>query len=145
MNIIEITKEALNSLIESLDEMRFETGGILGGDGDTVNQFVKDKICVPNSCICAYSPNVEFLNDCIGEWTSRGVFFMGIYHTHISESPSLSDGDALYIKDIMNAMPSNILRLYFPVISIPNKKITCYKAEKNEAEIIIVPDELIII
>lgn len=145
MKKIEITKSTLDNLLDSLNEMKSETGGILGGNGDLINQFIKDKTYGNDGCICSYSPNADFLNACIDKWSLKNVLFMGIYHTHIDNSPRLSYGDALYIRDIMNSMPPNVSRLYFPVISLPNKEINCYKAEKDEKEIIIVPDELIII
>ena len=145
MSVIEITKSTLDDLLNTVDEIKYETGGILGGDGDLINQFIKDKTYGYDGCICSYSPNTDFLNACIDKWSLKNILFMGIYHTHIDNSPSLSYGDAIYIRDIMNSMPPNISRLYFPVIALPNKEIVCYKAEKDETEIIIVPDELIII
>ena len=50
-----------------------------------------------------------------------------------------------YICDIMNAMPEEIDVLYFPIFVLPDRKMTCYKAQRNIDNISINTDEITIV
>lgn len=143
---IKISSEALNTLLHHDFNTEHESGGILGCNfSGTISNIIFDKIANRDTCPCSYSPNTNYLNKCIADWENQGVAFAGIFHTHIGNSTVLSDGDGEYIKDIICCMPEYIDHLYFPVLSLPEKTITCYLATRTKNEITIVNDELTII
>ena len=117
-----------------------EYGGILGGCDDIITEFVFDKgLC--NENIGTYIPDVEFLNYCIEKWQTQNICFYGIIHNHLTEYAELSNGDLKCIETIMNAMPSNMEYLYFPVISSKNV-LNAFKATLTNTGICIVSEDI---
>ena len=117
-----------------------EYGGIFGGYDGVITKFVFDKgLC--NENIGTYIPDVEFLNDCIEKWQTQNISFYGIIHNHLTEYADLSGEDIKCIETIMNAMPSNIECLYFPVISSKNI-LNAFKATRTNTGICIVSEDI---
>lgn len=120
-----------------------EYGGILGGRDGVITEFVFDKgLC--NENIGTYIPDIEFLNGCIDKWQNEDIAFYGIIHNHLTEYAELSGEDVKCIETIMNAMPSNIEYLYFPVISSENI-LNAFKAMRTDKGISIVAEHISII
>ena len=120
-----------------------EYGGILGSRDDIITEFVFDKGFY-NENVGTYIPNVEFLNDCIEKWQTQNISFYGIIHNHLTEYADLSGEDIKCIETIMNAMPSNVEYLYFPVISSKNV-LNAFKATRTNTGICIVSENISII
>lgn len=124
-----ITKEAYNKLIDC-PKVPPETGGVLLGFNSIVDTVVFDVgRNRANTSIINYIPNVKFLNECISIFCSQGKDFFGIFHTHACQWDSLSSADIHYIKNIMNAMPTEIEHLYFPIV-YPEKCVKPYKVSR---------------
>ena len=120
-----------------------EYGGILGGRDGVITEFVFDK-GLWNENIGTYIPDVEFLNDCIEKWQDKNISFYGIIHNHLTEYAELSSEDVKCIQTIMNAMPSNMEYLYFPVISSKNV-LNAFKATRTNTGICIVSEDISIV
>ena len=90
-----------------------ETGGILGGQNEiiTVEHFDRG---MQTDRMCSYIPNIKELNDVIKQWQMKTISFIGIYHTHFWSVETLSEADKRYIDKILENMPLEFKRLYFP-------------------------------
>lgn len=125
-----IIAQSITDIINrSVSDLPPETGGILGStDGIRIDRVVMDLPRGDQLKMCAYFPNVAFLNQTIAQWLANGVSFMGIFHTHFFGVKTLSFGDRKYINEIMKAMPSAVDTLYFPLFVLPEREMICYKA-----------------
>ena len=141
---MEIYRSVIDIINNKVDGVPYEIGGILGSDDNgIINRIVidlSDSVTAP----CRYSPNVNFLNHAIEEWSNSGIDFVGFFHTHFAGVKTLSNGDKQYIKSIMNAMPNRVNILYFPIFVLPNREMVCYKAIKHQGHIEIVFEETFI-
>lgn len=125
-----------------------EIGGIIGSKYENiVTDYVIDYGIKDDNCICSYYPNTEYLNKQISIWQEHNISFMGIFHIHFAKEGTLSENDKEYINCIMEAMPSSIDKLYFPIVLLPEKIIVPYRAERygkkniKKDEIIYVEEE----
>lgn len=141
MNILEDIYQYICNSVPSIPP---EIGGILGSVDGVVCKCQIDP-GHPQSCGCFYSPNVDILNKILNSWQRDGILFFGIFHTHFFGVQTLSDGDIAYINAILQAMPSYIHELYFPVVVLPEKRMIPYLATRNGKTVDIKTDELIII
>ena len=124
-----ITQSVIDIINRSVSDVPPETGGILGSsDGKQIDHVVMDMPGTNHLKMCAYYPNVAFLNQTIAQWQDNGVSFMGLFHTHFFGVRTLSIGDRKYIREIMNAMPESVDKLYFPLFVLPEREMVCYKA-----------------
>ena len=141
-----ITKEAYEILNNYITGEPPETGGILGSSDDNViTHVVLDKQNALSVRCCSYSPNVDYLNGCIINWMRKGIKFMGVFHTHFAGVATLSEADKIYINSIMTAMPREITFLMFPVFVLPERKLICYRAEREKNLVNIIKENLEII
>ena len=124
-----IERELYNKIVTTCPNVPPETGGILGGYKNVINTFKFDKF-EDNCCKNSYRPNVSHLNDVIQQWANDGIEFYGLFHSHVPDEKNLSMPDKGYIQNIMAQIPSDILRLYFPII-FPNDKMVGFVARRN--------------
>lgn len=103
-----------------------ETGGILGRRKGVICAVFYDEGLIHTES-AVYQPNVDRLNQCIYEWEQEEIEFCGMFHTHFPGQETLSTGDKIYIQKIMESMPDQIKRLYFPIV-IPGEKVISYEA-----------------
>ena len=137
-------KEEIYSQLLACPTVPHECGGIIGSkNGEIVTHAIFDNNNKTNEGI-VYIPNIQFLNQTIEEWAKCGIEFFGVFHTHALQWPTLSNGDKVYIIDILNAMPAAKQFLYFPLV-FPGKKIKNYIAMKKENTVNIVDDDIEII
>lgn len=140
-----VLKSVIDIIDGSISDYPPETGGILGScDDGVISEVVVDLPNAENIRPCSYFPNVDFLNSKIRLWQNKGVSFKGIFHTHFCGVRTLSEGDKKYIKAIVNAMPSEIKILYFPIYVLPDREMVCYKAVNSNGIIGIQGEDLII-
>lgn len=140
-----VSKKIIELLSNFVPSLSYETGGILGSNGnEVVDEIAIDKPKNFGMKACSYSPNIDYLNDIIEQWQDRNIEFVGIFHSHFGNACKLSNNDVEYIHRIMHAMPHQIERLYFPVFVLPCKKMISYKAVRFDNVIIIQDDELIL-
>ncbi len=143
---MKIRQEVYDKISAVANSMNLEIGGILGS---SKNGIVTDMVAdLPDNavgCKFDYSPNIDFLNTQIENWSENDIDFLGLFHTHFSGSKNLSDADVEYIKAIMNASKGIVEYLYFPLFTLPDNELTVYKAYFNDADIAVDKDELIII
>lgn len=141
---MQIYKDVFNEIMNIEIDAPPEVGGIIGGNKNIVKKHFLESGLVSNKA-CSYTPNVSLLNAIIAEWETKGVYFMGIYHTHFNDVQTLSEGDVQYINRIMYSMPTTIERLYFPLVILPSRKMICYMALNKSDSIEICRDDLILI
>ena len=130
--------EILNSVRNCFPEM----GGILGGTKGIVEQVYYDD-GIGSEKKCSYSPYVSVLNKVLWDWKKRNIEFYGMFHTHCYGGGTLSLGDKRYIKVIMENMPEQLDKLYFPVIVFPQKEMLVYVAIRKQGQLIIKEEELL--
>ena len=135
------SKAVLDAALRRLSDAPPESGGILGGRDQTVTEIVLDKGRVGGPP-CSYTPDVTFLNREIKRWAEKGIRFMGVFHVHFGGAETLSEGDRAYIGQIMNAMPKEYDRLYFPIVVMPERRMIAYRAVRRNEEIEIERDEI---
>ena len=141
-----ITKRAYDLLDYHISGAPPEMGGILGSiDGKSITHVVVDMNSVISGRCCQYSPNVEYLNNCISSWLQDDIEFKGVFHTHFANVETLSLADENYICKIMKGMPEEIDYLFFPVFILPKRKLICYQAKREERKVNIVREDLEII
>ena len=139
-----ISRNIYRHILCSVPSVPPEIGGILGGIDGVISECQID-VGSSAGCGCFYTPNVDFLNCVINKWQMDGILFKGIFHTHFFGVQTLSDGDTAYINAIMQAMPTYITELYFPIVVLPEKRIVPYLATRNGDVVDIKNDELCIV
>ncbi len=136
MNLI-IKKDILEKLDNQIGDEPPEIGGILGKDKrNIITEIAFDHPAVITHP-CSYYPNVNYLNGIIKEWNDNGIEFAGMFHTHFSDVETLSVGDKVYIRKILSSMPAGIKELYFPIYTLPERKLVLYRAYLIEDKLII--------
>lgn len=136
-----ITKEAYAKIIRGVAKAAYETGGILGETAGVVCHVELDAGLGQSGLNkCYYSPDTQKLNKCISVWQKHYINFCGIFHSHLGNNESLSEGDLCYIRKIMLAMPEHIKKLYFPLIVLPKNKMKLFTAVRYGQEIKIAED-----
>ena len=140
---MEINNNIYQLIISSCSSKAIETGGIIGGKNNIITEFIFDEKNESGSKQ-HYHPDIETFNLCIENWQNENIQFYGIVHSHFREEKELSFGDTQYIRIIMQAMPSNIKFLYFPIV-LPQKELIFFKAVMTKTEINIVKDDVKII
>lgn len=138
-----ITKNLYQEILYRCPSALPESGGLLGGSRGCVNEVYYEPGLQSEQRGC-YIPDVERLNQCLKNWHRKNITFYGIFHTHLPNWKTLSEGDRTYIKTIMKAMPETVGVLYFPLV-FPKERIVSFRAERSGAKICIVPDVLNII
>jgi len=134
---MKIKRELYHILIETSPVVPPETGGLLGGQNNIVTVYVADQGI--GDGFNRYVPNVDALNSVIMKWNQQEIDFLGLYHTHYLGGYGLSDGDILYIKAILMAMPERVQRLYFPLV-FPSDQMLCFTAERKDNGVYISED-----
>ena len=99
-----IKKDVYYSLVKDCPIPPPECGGILGGDNGIINIFSLNESTNPSGCY-SYSPDIDKLNSILASWSTKGIEFYGVFHTHFSQVYSLSIPDKEYIHQIMDAIP----------------------------------------
>ena len=130
-------------IIEKVPEHMPETGGMLGGQAGIITTVVFDGGKEDDFMRCHYTPNVKKLNRCLLEWSKNGIEFYGLFHTHFYGVSSLSKGDAVYIKKILEAMPQSKKELFFPLVVLPDKKIISYRCYLDGGDLVIANDSVV--
>ena len=103
-----------------------ETGTVLGGSKHCITHFMFDE-GVENKNYDSYLPDTSKINVVINEWIQEGIQFYGIAHTHRAASKKLSNGDEMYINEIVKELHSSVDVLYFPIV-MPKETIIWFKA-----------------
>ena len=140
--VVIIGMDLYRKILSAFPAVPPESGCILGSREDVVCSFEYDR-GLPRLDMAVYTPNVEVLDRVIQRWSTEGIRFHGLAHSHPCGQESLSSGDIAYIHTIMRAMPAGIERLYFPLV-FPGEKIISFVAIRRQNEIEILPDDMII-
>ena len=140
-----ITKRTYESIVCYPRDVPPETGGIIGSrKGDGIDTFVGDP-GRESSYGCSYVPDTSFLNAKLEEWLLEGILFAGMVHVHFHGVRTLSEGDKVYIKRILESMPRELQTLYFPLIVLPKRELVPYRAFLQDGELSVEEDMLEIV
>lgn len=131
-----IKKDILEKLNNQIGDEPPEVGGILGKDKHNIITEIAFDHCTTITHPCSYYPNVNYLNGIIKKWNDNEIDFAGMFHTHFSNVETLSVGDKIYIEKILISMPVGINELYFPIYTLPNRKLILYRAYLIENKLI---------
>ena len=132
-----ILRNVYDELLRACPKLPPETGGLIGGRNDIITAFMLDRPGAHGR----YAPDVNILNKTIAEWQERDISFYGLWHSHCTGGDELSTPDIIYIKKIMQAMPGNITRLYFPLV-FPGDKLLPFVATRSSDGVHIEKDAL---
>ena len=114
MDSVLIKSKVFDQLIDELSNREKEQGGILGcGSDGVISAFFRDP--GRDSCPGKYIPDTAVLNELIEEWSSRGITFCGIIHTHTNGRCTLTEADLEYGKRIIDCFPY-IEHLFLPLL-----------------------------
>lgn len=99
------SRAVFESIKNSIGQLPPESGGMLGGglDDDIITHFYFDADALCDAT--HYSPNVDAVNDVLESWNASGVRLRGFVHSHPPGLDRPSNGDALYVREIMAANP----------------------------------------
>ena len=106
-----------------------ETGGLLGGKNGIIENVLLDQGIQSDQEKHQYEPDVERFNKQLIQWSASEIEFMGIFHTHAANYCFLSEEDRNYIKKIAAACKGDGRVLYFPILSLPERRLTAYEAQ----------------
>jgi hypothetical protein len=150
--VLVLSWNVLEELIKTIGSQRAESGGIIGGKGDStaVTHCYFDKTS-SNSAV-TYSPDHNFVNQHLKfEWNPQDIRLKGFPHSHPGFNSSPSHGDTVYAERILNGI-EDLLCLWVPIINtIPDTgifKLTPWvvfpskkgvSVEKGQVQIINVP------
>ena len=135
-----ILNSVYQMILENVPDHMPETGGMLGGQCDTITTVLFDQGKNNDLGHCSYTPDVAKLNSCLLDWEKNGIEFYGLFHTHFYNVSSLSKGDIAYIKEILNAMPQSKKILYFPIVVLPDRKLISYQCFMNGEKLAVVEE-----
>ena len=129
---MEISKETFSEIIRNVGNSACETGGILGSkDLKHITHFCFDKYGY--STDVSYTPNVEYINAVLDNWTKEQIYFIGIVHSH-ADNASPSCVDIAYAREILKTLP-HLEKFYIPIVTKMNdeKIFNCFKiTRKND-------------
>ena len=131
---MKMVKSVYKKILDNVPTHMPETGGMLGGQDGTVTKVVFDG---------GKDDDFTMLNSCLVEWSKSGIEFYGLFHTHFYGVSSLSKGDEIYIKKILEAMPKSKKELFFPIIVLPDKKIISYRCYLDGSNLVVAEDPVI--
>lgn len=140
-----ITRKCLDEILTINIDSNVEFGGIIGRDenGVITEVFVDKGKRFKDMPLCCYYPDVDRLNGIIEKWSEDGIEFCGIYHTHYAEIGSFSVFDMDYMRNILNAMPEDRKKLYFPLLLLPKAKLRSYVVSfSSNGEISVTADKI---
>jgi len=109
-----------------------EIGGLIGGTDDEITEVFVDEggeSARPNR----YRPKTCLLNSVIRHWSTAGIEFRGVFHTHFAFGYEMSDEDRQYANTIMAAMPPRIGSLLFPVV-VPGHAVSSYLMTRERGQ-----------
>lgn len=137
-----IEKEIYQKILNTFPSVPPEGGCILGAIDDVACSCEYDS-GFPRLDMAVYMPNIDILNQIIQQWESENIQFYGLAHSHPYGQHFLSCSDITYIHTIMQAMPANVEKLYFPLV-FPGEEIISFVAIRHQDIIDILPDDIII-
>lgn len=138
--VVIIEMEIYQKILSTFPSVPPEGGCILGAIDDVVCSCEYDS-GISRLDMAVYMPNIDVLNQVIQQWASENIQFYGLAHSHPYGQHSLSSSDITYIHTIMQAMPANIEKLYFPLV-FPGEEIISFVAIRHQDKIDILPDDI---
>ena len=114
---LRITRSVIQQIEQTIGLYPPECGGILGAKEDgIISEFYFDRLGESSSE--GYSPDVESINSIlINDWMPRGIYMVGIVHSHSQELYALSCGDIRYGIQILQALDT-VDAFYLPVVTV---------------------------
>jgi molybdopterin/thiamine biosynthesis adenylyltransferase/proteasome lid subunit RPN8/RPN11 len=114
-----ITRQVYDQICRTIGRHPAETGGMLGsGDGgNTIDHYYFDHTAITTDA--TYSPDSEVLNHILSAWNAKGVELAGFIHSHPRGCTAPSQGDARYVKAIMEALDVHG-SLFMPIVQVSN-------------------------
>lgn len=119
-----------------------ETGGFIGIRDNTVLEYWFDE-GIFNENVYSYVPNISELNKFLAMCECKEILKYGILHTHLNANITLSGGDILFIRKILNEN-KQMHEMFFPVV-IPGKSLNMYSGKKTGNRIEVTQKEIFII
>lgn len=123
---MKIKSETYNYILNTIGALPPERGGILGSlDMETISHFYYDINGV--STKYSYTPNVKEINSVLEDWSEKGIYLVGIVHSHNPECKYPSCMDIEYAERILKGL-SHTDELYLPILICDNElSIVTYK------------------
>jgi len=135
--LLYIKKQVLIEIGNSIGIHRPETGGILGCSKDgVISHFLFDYN--DKSTSYKYVPSVDYLNEYMeNNWYNNGITFCGMVHSHPNNAQSLSCGDLMYAKQIIESF-NNLEHLYLLLTFVTEETVNIryFKTFLNESHVI---------
>lgn len=139
---MKIEKNTLDKIKKSFSVAPIESGGMIGSRAADSSRAAVDSHDEVISAFCfdhggdpeEYVPNVEMLNEKIGEWAKNGISFAGIVHSHHNDCRFLSDADIDYARAILK--DTKLSSVCFPIVTYFNDEIivTPYRIDREKVE-----------
>ena len=127
MDILKLSNSVYQQICGTIGKLPPECGGILGStNGSIITEFYFDKS--GKSSVTRYAPDVFGINNMlIHDWMPRGIFMVGIVHSHANKVLAPSCGDISYGIRILQALDT-VDKFYLPIVTNSNGviKMSCY-------------------
>lgn len=114
-------------IMSAIGDSKYECGGILGAyPNRPISEFYYDKS--GENTALSYTPDFEAINNILkNEWNPRGIYMVGIVHSHVNQGGFPSCGDLFYGERILRSLSTE--KFFLPVITISPLKFNGYSIQ----------------
>ena len=130
---MKIYSKIIEMILNTLGTYRPECGGVLGaGEDGVITHYYFDS--TGKSEPKCYTPDVEAINRVLTEeWFPKGIFMVGIVHSHDAMNPYPSCGDVSYGINILRALDTTE-KFFLPILTVENDEMNLqgYVIETDE-------------
>lgn len=146
---MKIRLKTYNEIVSFFSKQRnTEEGGIIGGRTKDIIDYFYPDYAASKKTHNLYAPNINNLNYQLQIWKRKKISFLGIIHSHLTETPELSLSDKLYIEKIILLNREN-RQLFFPIVLYVenNINILVYRVwtESKQGKIHFCKEDLVIV
>jgi len=128
--VVYIYSDVHELIVKCLGQNQTEHGGILGArPGEAISEFYFDYS--GKSTKDSYTPDCDRINDILeNEWFPKGVYMVGLIHSHDASCIFPSCGDLLYAERIYRSLDIDD-DFYIPIFNIETSQIHWYSIKKQ--------------
>ncbi len=111
-------------MCDALQSHPSECGGVLGAaPKEPISKFYFDVTGISTSD--SYTPDYIRINEILSEWETKGIFMVGIVHSHDNGGEFPSCGDLYYCQQILHSS-SDLTEFLLPIVILDPFSVNWY-------------------